>query len=353
MNDTPARTISPQRNLPARASLEHLRHEAKEYLRSLRLQDSEARLADAQLHVARVYGFASWRGLKAYIDSQSGFAAQIVEAVRAGDVAAVRVVLDHHPELVDADVRLAREARPSDTLAMHLTHLAIAEDRGDVLRLLLERGADANARNADGRLPLHDCFELGRDHLVATLLEGGAVHDVCSAACYGVHDRLREILEDDPEQANDLTNGESPIGWSIYGQQGESARILFQHGALVDRSPYDDKAWGPAAMVANAQMARILLEYGADPQWRNAHGDTAIHRAVKSRLVADPSEFVQVLLDAGADPGMFNADERTALDEAFLQQAKNAETYFPVRVIGPKRLERTIEILRRHAAKDS
>jgi hypothetical protein len=28
------------------------------------------------------------------------------------------------------------------------------------VRLLIERGADVNARNTDGRLPLHDCFEL-------------------------------------------------------------------------------------------------------------------------------------------------------------------------------------------------
>jgi Ankyrin repeats (many copies) len=39
---------------------------------------------------------------------------------------------------------------------MRLIHLAIAEARVDVLRLLIERGADLNIRNHDGRLPLHD-----------------------------------------------------------------------------------------------------------------------------------------------------------------------------------------------------
>src|SRR2546429_3800734 len=36
MSDTPARPVSPGRDLPARASLEHLRNEAKAHLRTLR-----------------------------------------------------------------------------------------------------------------------------------------------------------------------------------------------------------------------------------------------------------------------------------------------------------------------------
>ena len=229
---------------------------------------------------------------------------------------------------------------------MHLTHLAIAENRSDVLRLLIDRGADINARNTDGRLPLHDCFELGRDHLVQILLDVGARPDVCAAAAYGMHDRLREILQNDPRQANDLTTGESPLGWSAYGMQTESARILFQYGALADRAPYDTHAWRPVSMVAGALVARVLLDHGANPNWCDTNGDTPLHRVLKSRIVLDPTEFVKVLLAAGADTSIRNAEGLTALDQALLQRSKNAETYFPVRTIGPKKLEQTIEILR-------
>src|SRR2546429_963479 len=56
----------------------------------------------------------------------------------------------------------------------------------------------------------------------------------------------------------------SPLGWSIYGQQTESALILFQYGALADRPAYDERAWRPAAMVAGAAMAHILLQHRAN-----------------------------------------------------------------------------------------
>jgi len=353
MSDTPARSVSSRRDLPARASLEHLRNEAKAHLRALRQAKPVTRLSEAQLDLARSYGFSSWRALKTYVDALHSLGAQIIQAVREGDLPTIRRILDRYPELVNASTDLRQRVRPSDTFAMRLTHLAIAENQTDVVHLLIERGADVNARNTDGRLPLHDCFELGRDHLVQILLDAGARPDVCAAAAYGMHDRLREILQNDPRQANDLTTGESPLGWSAYGQQTESALILFQYGALADRPPYDESAWRPVAMVAGAAVARILLHHGANPNWRDANGDTPLHRVLKSRIVLDPTDFVKVLLAAGADASIRNAEGRTALDEALLEQSKNAETYFPVRTIGPKKVEQTIEILRSRLAQTS
>jgi Glyoxalase superfamily protein len=56
------------RQLPALPNLEHLKNEAKQRRKALRAQNPQARLADAQLAVARDYGFASWRQLKAHVD---------------------------------------------------------------------------------------------------------------------------------------------------------------------------------------------------------------------------------------------------------------------------------------------
>lgn len=53
------------RALPERPSLEHLKKEAKQRLKLLRRSDPAAKLAKAQLDVARDYGFSSWRRLAA------------------------------------------------------------------------------------------------------------------------------------------------------------------------------------------------------------------------------------------------------------------------------------------------
>jgi len=339
--------------LPTHANLEHLKNEAKQRLKTMRSKSPAARLSEAQLLVARTYGFPSWRKLKSHVDELNDFGQQLINAVHSGDLGTIRKILDSHPDLVNADADLPRLERPSDTVSMRLIHLAIAEAKTDVLRLLIERGADLNARNADGRLPLHDCFELNRDDFAKILLDAGAIPDACTAAAYGMHDQLERILESDPSSANDLTTGNSPLSWAAYGQQPKSATILFQHGAVADRPPYDACAWGPAAMVASTDVARVLLEHGASPNWQDDGGNTPLHRVITSRIVVDPARFIQVLLESGADPSLRNREGRTPLDEAFLQTGKTAQTYYPVRPIAPKKLEQTIEILRSQLAQKS
>jgi len=62
----------PTHLLPERANLEHLRKEAKQLLKAMRLDDSGATLAAAQLATARKYGFTSWRRLVAHVTALRG-----------------------------------------------------------------------------------------------------------------------------------------------------------------------------------------------------------------------------------------------------------------------------------------
>ncbi len=91
--------------LPARANLEHLRNEAKQLLRELRASDAVARLSDAQLIVAREYGFPSWRRLKAAVDDRERD--RVFAAARDGDLHAVRRALERgfNPGASDANDR--------------------------------------------------------------------------------------------------------------------------------------------------------------------------------------------------------------------------------------------------------
>lgn len=56
------------RVLPRRPSLDHLKKQAKDLLRALRLQQPEAALTDAQHALAKDYGFDSWPQLKRHVE---------------------------------------------------------------------------------------------------------------------------------------------------------------------------------------------------------------------------------------------------------------------------------------------
>jgi len=323
--------------LPARPSLEWLRKTAKQ----LRAQHPELALAEAQLQLARRYGFASWRKLVAFVGAVDSDGERLREAVRAGDVATVAAILEATPELIYAGEDLDDRVRPSDERAMSLVHLAVAENQRAVLELLIARGAPLDARNAGGRAPIHDAFELSHDDFAELLLAAGAHVDACTAASFKLYDRLREILRADPAQASDRRTGIPPLGWAAYASDPQAAEILLAHGATID-----SEAWGPVCHVAQLGFAQLLLAHGADPNVADEQGRTPLHLVLASRLVRDPTAFVKLLLDHGADAARRDRAGRTPLDEALAHVGEHAETYFPRQPLGERQLAETIRLLR-------
>ena len=105
----------PTRTLREHPDLHQLRRQAKELLEAFLTGEPDAvtevsthyrevnaadfALHDAQLVLARAYGFDSWPKLKAFVDGVT--VRRLAEAVRANDLAKVRAILQVRPELVN------------------------------------------------------------------------------------------------------------------------------------------------------------------------------------------------------------------------------------------------------------
>ena len=152
-------------NLPERASSEYLKKLAKERLALLRARSPATKLANAQLAIAREYGFPIWRALKAELDlRRAPNVAALMRACAAGHVETLR-------ELLQTDPGLARERLPGGTTGLHG-----AVRHPEAVRLLLEHGADPNARDlGDNATPLHVAAAHGTLDCVGALLDAGAL----------------------------------------------------------------------------------------------------------------------------------------------------------------------------------
>ena len=162
--------------LPERASLEYLKKLAKDRLHELRRADPRAKLATALLAVAQDHGFSSWRALKAEVDQrqQTGTSPASSRPVpKATSKCCAASSLN--------DPSLARVSNP-DAPHQGWTGLHAAAKGGhlEAVRLLLEHGADPNAREAgDNTYPLHWAAAHGHLEIVRALLDaGGDVHGV-------------------------------------------------------------------------------------------------------------------------------------------------------------------------------
>src|SRR5215510_3243794 len=108
--------------LPARPNLDWLRKTAKQQLDALRKTNPDAKLAGAQLALAREYGFPSWRTLKAEVDRRQALASK--------------------PELVNAiGPHPFWGGRPQPL------HVSIETKRHDMFDLLIAAGANISGDN--------------------------------------------------------------------------------------------------------------------------------------------------------------------------------------------------------------
>src|SRR5436190_19857332 len=94
--------------------------------------------------------------------------------------------------------------------------------------------------------------------------------NVFEAAAFGRVERLRGILESDPEQARAFSDdGFTALHLAIFGGQAEALGALIEHRADVNVLSTASIArvppLGTAAFVRSADLARTLLDAGADP----------------------------------------------------------------------------------------
>ncbi len=204
--------------------------------------------------------------------------------IRAGDVAALTALLAAHPDLAAARVRDVRG--PSPTAARSLLHLATDWPAklprvAQTIAVLVAAGADPDARfdGPDSETPLHWAASSDDTDAIDALLAAGADLEARGAAIAG---------------------GTAMADATAFGQW-EAARRLLEHGAATTLFE--------AAALGLADRVRAELEAGVeDPAW--------ITHALWGACHGGRRATAELLLDAGADPDWRGWDDLTPLDAA-------------------------------------
>jgi uncharacterized protein len=132
---------------------------------------------------------------------------------------------------------------------------------------------------------------------------------VFEAAAFGRLDRLGGILDDDPAQATARSgDGFTALHLAIFGGQEEAARLLLERGADANALSTNEAVrvppLGTAAFVRSVPLARLLLDSGAEVNGRGDGGFTALHSAAQN----GDEELARLLLEQGADPSLATDD---------------------------------------------
>ena len=209
-------------------------------------------------------------------------------AARAGDLETVQLLLEAGADLearaIDGSTPLLVASRSTDALAgIDWRIIPYASGHEETALYLIERGADVTAADRLGRTALHAAVETNRPRLAGVLIEAGADVDA----------RFAEP-------------------------------VAALRGDYISRRPYKGATpFWLAARAANLEMMQVLLDVGADPLLPNAFGTTPLMVAAglgenDARRPADHRvvETVTLLIELGADVTATTPAGTTALHGA-------------------------------------
>ena len=239
--------------LPERADMRQLRIQAKELLRTL---PEGAKLAEAQLQIARQYGFDSWPKLVAEIEIPA-LLGKFKYAVYSGDADGLEKLLKGSPNL-----RKHVNDPIFDFDGQAIVQAARQPHSRKLLPILVRYGADPNIRTkwwAGGFSALD-----GADAEAAEILvQLGAKFDVWSAAKQGRTDDLAELLDRSPESVNAPGgDGQRPLH---VAKDAATASLLIERGADLEVRDIDHEGTPIQYQVNNLDVVRVLLKAGAKP----------------------------------------------------------------------------------------
>jgi len=239
---------SHDRHFPVHPNLEQLKHQAKDLLRAIRSGDpeaiadlekhhpgksgkavsaAEAKLADAQLALARSYGLPSWKRLVT--------ACRMTDAIWRGDVEQVRELVLRDPRLLHESARGLRDSNwgPPMSYAANVGQDAI-------IQMLRRMGAD-DVQHAFDRACLQGRLETARQlRAMGARVTPGSVMGPCETLN---DDGLAFLLEMGAELADEKGDRLAPVGLLLQtycrGPKGKHAclEIVGRNGIEIPDTP--------------------------------------------------------------------------------------------------------------------
>jgi len=252
-----------------------------------------------------------------------------------GFTALMFAVRNGHENVVRALAKGEADLKATNGDGVTATAIAIENDRFDLARTLLDLGADPNdgalffavaMHDATTDMRAHDGSRLRAEHpnqltsldLVKLLLERGA--DPNKPFVGQIHNTS---LCCDPEQNS------SPFFRAAIASDVEVLKLMIKHGAQVDWSPAEvkknnkdgDAAGGGGGRGLNANVgktpAMMAMVGGRGAAFAAGPGfERLIAPPFREASNRDPGDALKVLLDAGANPNAKTSDGATLLHQA-------------------------------------
>ncbi|MFT4511489.1 MAG: ankyrin repeat protein [Planctomycetota bacterium] len=190
--------------------------------------------------------------------------------------------------LVDAGAQLDAP-NPGGYLPIHM---AIFGGHAGAMQWLLDNGCPIDSRTSDGTQPLHEAASNGRLEIVKLLLDNGA-------------------------NVNAVTlSGAQPLHYAAIGGSKEIAALLIKAGASASNK--DENGQSPYDFTDDPELRNLLVAAGAPRSAPSLFEATKLGRQLSmlwltSDGLADMDQLAKQLLEAGAKPDVVDSEGQQAI----------------------------------------
>jgi ankyrin repeat protein len=212
-------------------------------------------------------------------------------------------------------------------------HLAAEGGHEAVVRLMLEKSADINAKNNSGQTALHLATSNGHEAVVRLLLEKRAdiaakevsgMTALHSAAESGDEAVVQLLLEKGADLAAQENQGRMALHEAAACGHEAVVRLLLENGDVAAKDDNGGTALHWAAVKGHDAVVRLLVEKGAEVAVKDNYGWTALQLAVHfaAEFGAEDNEEGKREAMARWLAGKENDDEEAAIHKAAMTSAK-------------------------------
>lgn len=193
------------------------------------------------------------------------------------------------PHCISVDVRDSNGQTP--------LHVAACNALPEIAQMIIEQGTDVNAQDNNGWTPLHqtvDTYPVSNDRKL---------------------DIMRLLLDHGADREARNSDHDTPLRLAVCNGQLAAAKLLVEHGASIHARNKNSWTWTPlhaASCWGYLDIMQLLLEHGADREAVNNNGSTAMHAAA----CVEQHAAVQLLIENGAILDAENNFGRTPLHDA-------------------------------------
>ena len=192
----------------------------------------------------------------------------LLSAVLTGNIQVATHLLDSSPDLINQ----------SDSSGNTLLHIATTTNNTEMIRLLLSKGANYDARNNQDFTPLHVAATHGYSDTIGLLLDAGADIELLSSkqhsplhlAIINNHTNVATLLIESPARISERLRvinqedyqGNTPLHLSVLARNTDIITLLLSHGA--NQESFNNNGFTPlylAAINGTQDAIRIFLDW--------------------------------------------------------------------------------------------